>query len=75
MSSDVVTNFEMKSFDGCANPHLGLASIVAAGIDGLRRNLTLPKPIGMTFFSVNACFINPILNFFLGLIRSKDFYN
>ncbi|KAM0938866.1 putative glutamine synthetase [Dioscorea sansibarensis] len=75
VSSDVVTNFEMKSFDGCANPHLGLASIVAAGIDGLRRNLTLPKPIGMTFFSVNASFINPILNFFLGLIRSEDFYN
>ncbi|KAM0938868.1 putative glutamine synthetase [Dioscorea sansibarensis] len=45
VSSDIVTNFEMKSFDGCANPHLGLASIVAAGIDGLRRNLTLPKPI------------------------------
>ena len=43
---DMVSNFEIKSFDGCANPHLGLAAIVAAGIDGLRKGLKLPEPIG-----------------------------
>lgn len=42
----VVSNFEIKSFDGCANPHLGLAAIIASGIDGLRRHLPLPEPIG-----------------------------
>ncbi|CAD6205249.1 unnamed protein product [Miscanthus lutarioriparius] len=42
---DLVSNFEIKSFDGCANPHLGLAAIIAAGIDGLRRDLKLPEPI------------------------------
>ncbi|KAM0854830.1 hypothetical protein ACQ4PT_050204 [Festuca glaucescens] len=42
---DMVSNFEIKSFDGCANPHLELAAIVAAGIDGLRRGLKLPEPI------------------------------
>ncbi|KAF3962720.1 hypothetical protein CMV_012802 [Castanea mollissima] len=41
----LVSNFEIKSFDGCANPHLGLAAIVAAGIDGLRRHLSLPEPV------------------------------
>ncbi|RAL51658.1 hypothetical protein DM860_010376 [Cuscuta australis] len=41
----VVTNFEVKVFDGCANPYLGLASIIAAGIDGLRRHLLLPEPV------------------------------
>ncbi|KAJ3690449.1 hypothetical protein LUZ61_019613 [Rhynchospora tenuis] len=41
---ELVSNFEIKAFDGCANPHLGLASILAAGIDGLRRGLTLPEP-------------------------------
>ncbi|XP_059462719.1 protein fluG [Corylus avellana] len=41
----LVSNFEIKSFDGCANPHLGLAAILAAGIDGLRRHLSLPEPI------------------------------
>ncbi|KAL6641020.1 hypothetical protein ACP70R_019201 [Stipagrostis hirtigluma subsp. patula] len=42
---DLVSNFEIKSFDACANPHLGLAAIVAAGIDGLRRGLKLPEPV------------------------------
>ncbi|XP_061353912.1 protein fluG [Gastrolobium bilobum] len=41
----LVSNFEIKSFDGSANPHLGLAAIVAAGIDGLRRHLSLPEPV------------------------------
>ncbi|EEF42861.1 Protein fluG, putative [Ricinus communis] len=42
----LVSNFEFRSFDGCANPYLGLAAIVAAGIDGLRRHLSLPEPVG-----------------------------
>ncbi|KAH0728795.1 hypothetical protein KY284_004660 [Solanum tuberosum] len=41
----VVTNFEMKTFDGSANPHLGLASIIIAGIDGMRRKLPIPGPV------------------------------
>ncbi|XP_052113421.1 protein fluG [Arachis duranensis] len=41
----LVSNFEMKSFDGSANPHLGLAAIIAAGIDGLCRHLPLPEPV------------------------------
>ncbi|KAL9242678.1 hypothetical protein vseg_016657 [Gypsophila vaccaria] len=41
----VVSNFEIKSFDGCTNPYLGLASIIIAGIDGLRNHLTLPPPV------------------------------
>lgn len=42
----VVTNFEIKTFDRSANPHLGLACIIIAGIDGLRRNLPIPDPVG-----------------------------
>lgn len=48
----IVTNFEIKAFDGCANPHLGLAAIIAAGIDGLRQHLTLPEPIDANPFDV-----------------------
>ena len=59
---DLVSNFEIKSFDGCANPHLGLAAIIAAGIDGLRRDLKLPEPIGMNSlclaFPFGHCFQN-----------------
>ncbi|XP_058747254.1 protein fluG-like [Vicia villosa] len=39
------SNFEVKSLDGSANPYLGLAAIIAAGIDGLRKHLSLPEPI------------------------------
>ncbi|MCO5590867.1 hypothetical protein L7F22_044842 [Adiantum nelumboides] len=42
---DVVSNFELKSFDGCANPYLGLAAILAAGIDGMRKQMQLPEPV------------------------------
>ncbi|KAI3985472.1 hypothetical protein MKX01_033786 [Papaver californicum] len=45
IADGLVSNFELKSFDGCANPHLGLASLIASGIDGLRRHLSLPEPI------------------------------
>lgn len=48
--ADIVSNFELKSFDGCANPHLGLAAIITAGMDGLRQHLQLPNPVGMSFF-------------------------
>ncbi|CAN7128400.1 unnamed protein product [Brassica rapa subsp. narinosa] len=41
----LVTNFEIKACDGSTNPHLSLAIIMAAGIDGLRRHLQLPDPI------------------------------
>lgn len=41
----IVSNFEIKAFDGCANPHLALAAIIASGIDGLRKHLSLPNPI------------------------------
>ncbi|CAN1275941.1 Protein fluG [Linum perenne] len=45
ITDGLVSNFEIKSFDACANPHLGLAAIIAAGIDGLRRHLELPEPV------------------------------
>ncbi|KAG6555355.1 hypothetical protein Mapa_002581 [Marchantia paleacea] len=45
VSDGVVSNFELKSFDGCSNPHLGLAAIIAGGLDGLRKKLELPAPV------------------------------
>ncbi|XP_058771186.1 uncharacterized protein LOC131644647 [Vicia villosa] len=41
----LVSNFEFKLFDGVANPYLGLSAIIASGIDGLRRHLSLPEPV------------------------------
>ena len=38
-------NLEVKAMDGAANPYLALGAIVAAGIDGLERELSLPEPV------------------------------
>lgn len=38
-------NLELKSMDAAANPYLALGGIVAAGIDGLERELALPAPV------------------------------
>jgi glutamine synthetase len=38
-------NLEIKAMDGAANPYLALGAIVAAGIDGLDRDLGLPEPV------------------------------
>eukprot|EP00897_Mesotaenium_endlicherianum_P009630 jgi/Mesen1/8696/ME000052S08122 len=40
-----VTNFEVKAVDACANPHLALAAVIAAGIAGLREHINLPPPV------------------------------
>ncbi|XP_016496387.1 uncharacterized protein LOC107815335 isoform X2 [Nicotiana tabacum] len=45
IADDLVSHFEIKAFDACANPYLGLASITMAGIDGLRKDLSLPEPV------------------------------
>jgi glutamine synthetase len=38
-------NLEVKAMDAAANPYLALGAIVAAGIDGLERELSLPDPV------------------------------
>lgn len=36
--------FEFKSHDATANPYLALGAVIAAGLDGQKRQLTLPEP-------------------------------
>ena len=36
--------FELRSADPCANPYLAFAALIYAGLDGIKRNLTLPAP-------------------------------
>jgi glutamine synthetase len=38
-------NLEVKAMDGAANPYLALGAVVAAGIDGLERELALPGEV------------------------------
>ena len=39
------TNVELKSSDSSANPYISLAGVMAAGLDGIERQLTLPPPV------------------------------
>ncbi|KAH0780381.1 hypothetical protein KY290_006808 [Solanum tuberosum] len=45
IADDFVSHFEIKAFDACTNPYIGLASIIISGVDGLRKDLNLPKPV------------------------------
>ena len=37
--------FELRSADPCANPYLAFAMLIYSGLDGIKRNLSLPDPI------------------------------
>jgi glutamine synthetase len=39
------TNVELKSSDSSANPYISLGGVIAAGLDGIERQLALPPPV------------------------------
>ena len=38
------THFELKTSDACGNPYFVLGAVIAAGMDGIKRNLPIPPP-------------------------------
>jgi glutamine synthetase len=53
-SREHAANLEVKAIDPAANPYLALGGIVAAGIDGLERHLSLPEPVLVDPASLSA---------------------
>jgi len=41
------THFELKTVDATANPYLALGAIIAAGLDGVRRQIALGEPVNV----------------------------
>jgi glutamine synthetase len=41
------SRFELKTVDATANPYMALGAFIAAGLDGLRRNLVLPEEVAV----------------------------
>ncbi|HEY9677397.1 MAG TPA: glutamine synthetase family protein [Drouetiella sp.] len=39
------TNIELKCVDSSSNPYLALAAVLAAGLDGVKRQISLPLPV------------------------------
>jgi glutamine synthetase len=44
-SEEASTNVELKSADASCNPYLALGGLIAAGLDGLERDLEPPEPV------------------------------
>jgi glutamine synthetase len=44
-SEEASTNVELKSADASCNPYLALGGLIAAGLDGLERELEPPEPV------------------------------
>lgn len=42
---EAAANFEVKCFDGAANPYLVVAGLLAAGMAGIAESATLPEPV------------------------------
>ncbi len=38
-------HFELKTMDCSANPYIALTGVIAAGLDGISKKLTLPEPL------------------------------
>ncbi len=46
-AEEASTNAELKAVDATCNPYLALGGIIAAGLDGVERGLTLPEPVNV----------------------------
>ncbi len=44
---DRAGRFELKTADATANPYIALGGLIAAGCDGMRRNLELPREVAV----------------------------
>jgi glutamine synthetase len=44
-SEEASTNVELKAADASSNPYLALGGLIAAGLDGLERELEPPAPV------------------------------
>lgn len=49
----VSTRLELRNPDPTCNPYLALASILAAGLDGIENNLTPPPPVNANIFEMS----------------------
>ncbi|HRP48001.1 MAG TPA: type I glutamate--ammonia ligase, partial [Trueperaceae bacterium] len=48
------TRAEVRMPDPSANPYLALAAMVAAGLDGMKRDLTPPPPIARNIYEMSV---------------------
>ena len=47
------TRLELRSPDSAVNPYLALAACLAAGLDGIKKNMTPPEPLSVSAASMS----------------------
>ncbi|WP_033544063.1 type I glutamate--ammonia ligase [Planococcus sp. CAU13] len=52
-SRGLSTRIEVRSVDPAANPYLAMAVLLGAGLDGIKRKLTPPKPVDRNIYAMN----------------------
>ncbi|MBM7586969.1 glutamine synthetase [Bacillus pakistanensis] len=52
-SRGLSTRVEVRSVDPAANPYLAMSVLLAAGLDGIKNNMTPPKPIDRNIYVMN----------------------
>lgn len=53
-SRGVSTRVELRSVDPAANPYLAMATILAAGLSGIKQNLPVPAPIDRNIYAMSS---------------------
>lgn len=52
-SRGMSTRVEVRSVDPAANPYLAMAVLLGAGLDGIRKKMTPPKPVDRNIYAMN----------------------
>jgi glutamine synthetase len=73
-SGDPSSHIENRLGEPAANPYLYLASNIAAGLDGIRRELTPPDPVEADPYSADAPLLPVTLDAAVEALSSDRFY-
>jgi glutamine synthetase len=71
---DASSHVEMRLGEPAANPYLYLASNIAAGLDGIRRNLEPPPPVSADPYAVEAPLLPGSLRDAVEALDADQFY-
>ncbi len=68
------SHVEMRLGEPAANPYLYMASNIAAGLDGIRRNLEPPPPVSADPYAVEAPLLPSSLSEAVAALDADQFY-
>jgi len=73
-AGDTSSHVEMRLGEPAANPYLYMASNIAAGLDGIRRNLEPPPPVSADPYAAEAPLLPASLSEAVAALDADEFY-